>query len=316
MDDGDRKLFFESLQRATEQCTGPELDQALHELGWSDALEDDSRDAVSILFELQGTQNVTSGALDVVIARSLGVDATTTGTVLPRIGRHDPPGAISAGRLIVSGVASRNLENLANVAIVLGGVDTGVIIVDRARLALRTVPGLDPALGLIEVSADLPTTDASRIPVRWDRALAAGQLALSHELVGASRAMLRLAREHAVERIQFGRPISGFQAIRHRLAESLVAIEAAQASAEAAWDDPTPLAAALAKAIAGASARTVARHAQQVLAGMGYTTEHPLHLYLRRSIVLDQLLGAGRTLTSEIGEQLLATKRLPQMLPL
>ena len=117
--------------------------------------------------------------------------------------------------------------------------------------------------------------------------------------------MLQLARDHAVDRVQFDRPIAGFQAVRHRLAESLVAIEAADAAATAAWDDRSPLGAALAKAIAGRSARAVARHSQQVLAGIGFTTEHPLHHYVRRALVLDHLLGDARSLTAALGEDLL-----------
>ena len=68
--------------------------------------------------------------------------------------------------------------------------------------------------------------------------------------------------------------------------------------------------------MAGRSARTVARHAQQVLAGIGFTTEHPLHRYVRRTLVLDRLLGDARTLTHQLGEDLLRTRRLPPMLPL
>ena len=143
-----------------------------------------------------------------------------------------------------------------------------------------------------------------------------GQLALSHELVGVSRAMLELARLHALERIQFGRPISTFQAVRHRLAESLVAIEAAAALVAAAWDEPGPATAAMAKGLAGRSARTVARHAQQMLAGIGFTTEHPLHLFVRRTFVLDQLLGAGSTLTRDVGAGVLESGSLPATLPL
>ncbi len=199
--------------------------------------------------------------------------------------------------------------------------DIYLTTVESSQLEVRPAPGLDPALGLVEVRGDLDfdATTCESVTDAWDGALAGGRVALAYELVGASRAMLRLAREHALERVQFGRPISGFQAIRHRLAESLVAIEAAQACADAAWDDSdnlTPLAAMLAKAVAGVNARTVARHAQQVLGGMGYTTEHPLHLYVRRALVLDQLLGAGRVLTREIGEKLLASGKLPEMLPL
>ncbi len=60
--------------------------------------------------------------------------------------------------------------------------------------------------------------------------VAAGRHALGWWLVGSSRAMLSLARQHAVDRVQFGRPVASFQAIRHRLAETLVAVEGAEAT--------------------------------------------------------------------------------------
>jgi alkylation response protein AidB-like acyl-CoA dehydrogenase len=60
----------------------------------------------------------------------------------------------------------------------------------------------------------------------------------------------------------------------------------------------------------------VARHCQQVLAGIGFTTEHDLHRFVRRTIVLDQLLGAGSVLTRRLGGEVLATKSLPASLPL
>jgi hypothetical protein len=69
--------------------------------------------------------------------------------------------------------------------------------------------------------------------------------------------------------------------------------------------------AAMAKGLAGRSARAVARHAQQVLAGIGFTTEHPLHRYVRRTIVLDQLLGASSELTRQLGEDVLERGTLP-----
>jgi alkylation response protein AidB-like acyl-CoA dehydrogenase len=128
--------------------------------------------------------------------------------------------------------------------------------------------------------------------------------------------MLALARLHALEREQFGQPIAAFQAIRHRLAETLVAIETADAVLDAAWLDRSPQTAAMAKALAGRGARTAARHCQQVLAGIGFTTEHDLHRYVRRTLVLDQLLGSARTLTRGLGEELLATRTLPGLLPL
>ena len=81
--------------------------------------------------------------------------------------------------------------------------------------------------------------------------LAAGRHALGWWLVGASRAMLSLARTHALDRVQFGKPVASFQAIRHRLAETLVAVEGAEATLRAAAAAPDELSFLLAKAAAG-----------------------------------------------------------------
>ena len=72
----------------------------------------------------------------------------------------------------------------------------------------------------------------------------------------------------------------------------------------------------MAKALAGRGARTATRHCQQVLAGIGFTTEHEFHHYVRRVLVLDERFGASRALTRELGRQLLATRRLPPLPPL
>jgi alkylation response protein AidB-like acyl-CoA dehydrogenase len=169
------------------------------------------------------------------------------------------------------------------------------------------IAGIDPMLGLGRVDGNTALTDEQ---VRL------GRLALSHQLLGASRRMLDLAREHALEREQFGQKIAGFQAIRHRLADTLVAIEVAEAVVDEAWADGSPDTAAMAKALAGRGARTAARHCQQVLAGIGFTTEHDLHRYVRRVFVLDELLGASRALTIDLGTHLLTTRQLPPQRPL
>ena len=58
------------------------------------------------------------------------------------------------------------------------------------------------------------------------------------------------------------------------------------------------------------------KHAQQVLGGMGFTNEHALHRYVRRTMALEQLLGASRLLTKQIGAEILRTRQVPSMLPL
>jgi acyl-CoA dehydrogenase-like protein len=145
--------------------------------------------------------------------------------------------------------------------------------------------------------------------------LAAGRRALGWWLVGASRAMLSLARQHAVDRVQFGRHISSFQAIRHRLAETLVAIEGAEATLHAATDG-RDLACLLAKAAAGQAALTTARHCQQVLGGIGFTAEHQLHRHVKRVLILDGLLGSARELTREAGATLRAKGSAPRLVDL
>lgn len=163
------------------------------------------------------------------------------------------------------------------------------------------------------------TTLDDAIPVRRTDAgeplgpaeLAAGRLALGWWLVGTGRAMLALARAHALDRVQFGRPIAAFQAVRHRLAETLVAVEGAEATLVAAGTDE--LGALLAKAAAGKAALTAARHCQQVLGGIGFTAEHDLHRHVKRALVLDGLLGSSRELTRQAGALLRERGSAPRL---
>ncbi|WP_231639482.1 acyl-CoA dehydrogenase family protein [Mycobacterium sp. Marseille-P9652] len=166
-------------------------------------------------------------------------------------------------------------------------------------------PAIDEALPIHTVGQGDPLSDD---------ALAAGRRALGWWLVGTARAMLLLARQHAVDRVQFGRRIASFQAVRHRLAETLVAIEGAEAALHVATDEPGEgLASLLAKAAAGQAALTAARHCQQVLGGIGFTAEHGLHHHVKRSLVLDGLLGSTRDLTREAGKVLLANGFAPRL---
>lgn len=143
--------------------------------------------------------------------------------------------------------------------------------------------------------------------------LAESRRAVSWWLVGSSRAMLALARRHALDRTQFGKPIASFQAVRHRLAESLVAIEGAEATLSLPGVDNPDLTALLAKAAAGTAALTTAKHCQQVLAGIGFTAEHELHHHVKRVLVLDGLLGSAKELTRKAGAGLRARGSAPRL---
>ncbi|MGW0830500.1 acyl-CoA dehydrogenase family protein [Streptomyces prunicolor] len=163
------------------------------------------------------------------------------------------------------------------------------------------------------LDTELPLHTVHTTPTGPPVPLAAGRVALGWWLVGTGRAMLTLARQHAVDRVQFGRPLASFQAVRHRLAETLVALDGAEATLVAASDD---LGALLAKAAAGQAALTAARHCQQVLGGIGFTAEHDLHRQVRRAMVLDGLLGSARELTREAGALLRAGGSAPRLVHL
>jgi Acyl-CoA dehydrogenase, C-terminal domain len=168
------------------------------------------------------------------------------------------------------------------------------------ELPLRVLPAGDP----------LP---AGSVVCAEAAPLAAGRRALGWWLLGTGQAMLALARSHALDRVQFGRPLASFQAVRHRLAETLVALEAAEAALACADGD---LGALLAKAAAGRAALTAARHCQQVLGGMGFTADHDLHRHVRRAVVLDGLLGSATELTREAGALLIKERSAPRLVNL
>jgi hypothetical protein len=321
MDAADLELFEGTIENVTREHTGPALDVALEDAGWYEAMQHEPRAAIATLFQLQGSHNVTSSALSRVILFALGRnDQSGAGTVLPAIGHWDPPGRLDRNGLQVNGLAAATPRDVHAVLVVAASADGNNFAarVPVASLGLEPIGGIDPRSGLLHVTGTNieVEVDLGLSAHHWSAAVRLSRLAVAHELVGVSRAMLELAREHALGRIQFGRPISSFQAVRHRLAETLVAIEMAEAMLDLAWLDGSVGSAAMAKAVAGKQARTTARHCQQVLAGIGFTTEHPLHLYLQRSLVLDGLFGTATSLTKALGEEIVGSAQLPPLLPL
>lgn len=317
MDAQELELFTSSVRKAVQDSTGSALDATLAELGWSEALQVAPAAAKAALFLSQGEQLATSGAVHLALAHGLGLDPTALAPVLlPAAGSAAPPGRIVDGRLVVDGLLAGSLVGAQELVVVATG-DGGEVSASIAIAALTLTPvaGIDAAAGLVRVSGELAAA-AGPMQSRWSDAIAGAQVALAYELVGSGSAMLALAREHALSREQFGTTISSFQAVRHRLAEVHVALESAQTLAEAADEDGDAVAAAIAKAVAGRAARTATRHCQQVLAGIGFTTEHRFHLYLRRALLLDQLLGSSEVLTRELGASLLASGELPTLFAL
>jgi alkylation response protein AidB-like acyl-CoA dehydrogenase len=113
------------------------------------------------------------------------------------------------------------------------------------------------------------------------------------EAAGVARRCLSVAVEYAKVREQFGKPIGGFQAIKHLCAEMLCRAEAAEALAWDAASGQHPLSVASAAVVALDAAVANAKDCIQVLGGIGFTWEHDAHLYLRRAVALRQWLGGS-----------------------
>jgi hypothetical protein len=154
-----------------------------------------------------------------------------------------------------------------------------------------------------------PLTPIARVPVMPDgepvdadvgELRRAGAVLTAAIQVGLTDRCTELAVAYAKEREQFDRPIAGFQAIKHILADMLTRTEVARAAAYAAGahlDAPDlgglDRAVSVAKAVAGEAAVVNGKSATQVFGGMGFTWEVDVHLYLKRAWVLDTHFGTG-----------------------
>jgi alkylation response protein AidB-like acyl-CoA dehydrogenase len=135
--------------------------------------------------------------------------------------------------------------------------------------------------------------------------------ALALEAAGIAQRALEFAVEHARTREQFGRPIGVYQAVSHPLATTYVEAELARSLAYwAAWcvaegDDQLPVAAAAAKSYAGDVAVAACERAIQVLGGIGFTWEHPLHTYYKRALWIQAYGGYSREQRAKVAAWLL-----------
>ena len=135
--------------------------------------------------------------------------------------------------------------------------------------------------------------------------------ALALEATGIAGRALEFGVEHAKTREQFGRPIGVYQAVSHPLANTYVESELARSLAYwAAWcvaedDADTPIAVAAAKSYAGDIAAVSCERAIQVLGGIGFTWEHPLHTYYKRALWIQAYGGYSRKQRAKIAAWLL-----------
>lgn len=195
------------------------------------------------------------------------------------------------------------------------GGELGVYAVDRAAdgVDVRTHMTLDQTRRLSTVHlreaaatrVDAPGGDGARVLLDHVRAM------LALESAAAARACLDLTVDYLKVREQFGRPIGSFQAVKHKLADGLVAVEHARSTAyHAVWalahgtDDPA-LAVSIAQAVCSAALTRVANDTIQVHGGIGFTWEHQAHLYYKRAYTNAALLGSAEDHRARVAELVL-----------
>jgi alkylation response protein AidB-like acyl-CoA dehydrogenase len=134
--------------------------------------------------------------------------------------------------------------------------------------------------------------------------------ALAAEQVGAASGLLELTLEYARRRIQFGREIGSFQAVRHRLADLYSTVQVATAATRHAvravetGAADRAIAAATARSVASEAFKEVAEAAIQLHGGIGFTWEHPCHLYFKRAKASELLLGTPSAHRRRLHQQL------------
>jgi alkylation response protein AidB-like acyl-CoA dehydrogenase len=130
-----------------------------------------------------------------------------------------------------------------------------------------------------------------------ERVLDLAAVGLAAEQVGGAQYCLEMAVQYAKDRVQFGRPIGSFQAIKHKCADMLLEVESAKSAAYyAGWcaaelNDELPSVASLAKAYCSEAYFHVTAENIQIHGGIGFTWEHPAHLYFKRAKSSELLLG-------------------------
>jgi alkylation response protein AidB-like acyl-CoA dehydrogenase len=131
----------------------------------------------------------------------------------------------------------------------------------------------------------------------FSKTLDQAAVALANEMMGGAQRVLDMSVEYAKVRVQFGRPIGSFQAIKHKCADMLLEVESGKSAAYyASWaaaedNDELPVVAALSKAYCSEAYFHAAAENIQIHGGIGFTWEHPAHLYFKRAKSSEIYLG-------------------------
>ena len=233
-----------------------------------------------------------------------GADDATKAALLPGLADGSVIGAVALG----GDVAITDRRATGPVGAVLGGGRADLILVGTGDdvavievgdgVVVDTPPNLDPTRRSARVTVD--DAAVTIIPGARQVLVDLARVILSAEAVGMARECTELAAAYSKERVQFGRVIAMYQAVKHHCANMIVATELATsavwdaARAAASGGDQLSYTAAVAATLAAPAADLCANLNTQVHGGIAITWEHDAHLYMRRATTLLTLLEAER----------------------
>jgi alkylation response protein AidB-like acyl-CoA dehydrogenase len=236
------------------------------------------------------------GSVTVALAASFATPPAAGFPVAIRVAGRRPGDAetgVARLRGTVSGVADALPAGVLLVP--ADGVPNALYLVDMSASGVAKAPvvSLDMTRQLCDLSFDdAPGTLVASGPAASqavDAALTAGAAALAAEQVGLAQRCLDMTLGYVKERRQFARPVGSFQALKHRLADVWVAVTQARAASRyaaaclATSHPDAKVAVAMAKAYCSETAVHAAQECVQLHGGIGFTWEHPAHLYLKRA---------------------------------
>ncbi len=219
--------------------------------------------------------------------------------------------ASASASIRLSGVADFVIHgDTADVLLVLAreaGGALSLVCVPSGTSGVRVIPhvmmDLTRPMSRIEfqdvtlgADARLGAPGAAALPL--ERALDLARIALAAEAVGAAERVLEMTGDYLKQRVQFGRPLGSFQALKHRMADLMTEVEAAKSAAWyaacAAQERPEECAeaAAIAKSYCCDAFYSCAAGSVQLHGGIGFTWEHDVHLYFKRARASATLLGS------------------------
>ncbi|OHU20747.1 acyl-CoA dehydrogenase [Mycobacteroides franklinii] len=237
-------------------------------------------DAAVVVEEL-GRGLVPSPLMGTLWAELALLDTGCTGELLESLAAGESIGTVAFDPgYVVNG-------DIADVVLTLEGDE----VRQAATVSATPLSTMDPTRRLAALAVT-ESTPIGAAPGLLDKA----GLLLAAEQVGAAARALELTVEYTKTRVQFGRAIGGFQALKHRMADLYVLVESARAAVYHAIQDPTPEAATVARIKASEALSTVSGDSIQLHGGIAITWEHDAHLYFKRAHGSALLLGTPRQL--------------------